>query len=88
MDLLAPSLTRNTATAFDETLAGWRAIHEMGQLAREAGETAADCPRAPFTMAALVWLAGFSGSSFVLGQGLKPTERWCHLDPSIVAGPG
>ncbi len=49
--------------------AGWQALYEIGRLARLAGKTPATCPRPPFTLGAVVWLAGFTGSAIVLDYG-------------------
>jgi hypothetical protein len=41
----------------------WRSIYNAGAASRRAGGLVSDCPRQPFTMSAVIWLSGFTGSS-------------------------
>ena len=43
--------------------AWWRQIYEAGATSRSSGGSLSDCPRRPFTVAAVIWLSGFTGSS-------------------------
>jgi len=66
-----PSETEDirAAMAWGAEAAWWRQIYEAGVISRSRGGSLSDCPRPPFTVASVIWLSGFTGSSMASRTG-------------------